>query len=171
MKKVFISFTGHRDLGNKVGEVNAFLEETMRQLILLHGYVVFICGGAMGVDTMAAAIGLRLRDEFKQTHPNLKVEVHLYLPFRNHDAKFPDRISKIVRMQMVHADEVRYIHDGEFTHKGLYQDRNKAMVDDSHGTIAIWDGNPGGTGNCVRYAQRVNQYLYHYNHKTGVLSR
>lgn len=171
MNKVCISFTGHRDLGDRTNEVASFLEETMRQLILIHGYVVFICGGAMGVDTMASGIALRLRDEFKQLHPQCKVEVHLYLPFHDHDAKFPSRISQIVRLQMIHADVVKYIHDGPFTHKGLYQDRNVAMVDDSHGTIAIWDGSPGGTGNCVRYAQRVNQHIYRYDYKTRQVSR
>ena len=39
--------------------------------------------------------------------------------------------------------------------KKAFDLRNRAMVDDCDLLIAIWDGSPGGTANCVEYAERV----------------
>lgn len=39
----------------------------------------------------------------------------------------------------------------------LMQNRNEHMVDNSEDCIAVWDGTSGGTGNCVKYAQRVGK--------------
>jgi uncharacterized phage-like protein YoqJ len=35
------------------------------------------------------------------------------------------------------------------------QVRNEWMVDHCNDLLAVWDGSDGGTGNCVRYAQRI----------------
>ncbi|PAD70641.1 hypothetical protein CHH83_02225 [Bacillus sp. 7586-K] len=39
------------------------------------------------------------------------------------------------------------------------QKRNEWMVDNSDYVIAVWDGTKGGTGNCVKYAQKQNKYI------------
>ncbi len=34
----------------------------------------------------------------------------------------------------------------------VYQKRNEWMVDRAHTLLAVWDGSPGGTNNCLEYA-------------------
>jgi uncharacterized phage-like protein YoqJ len=34
------------------------------------------------------------------------------------------------------------------------QIRNEWMVDNAHIVLALWDGSSGGTGNCIKYANR-----------------
>lgn len=36
---------------------------------------------------------------------------------------------------------------------GAFQRRNEAMVDDANKIVALWDGSPGGTANCIEYAE------------------
>ncbi len=38
-----------------------------------------------------------------------------------------------------------------------YQRRNEFMVDASDALAAFFDGSPGGTANCVRYARSVGR--------------
>jgi uncharacterized phage-like protein YoqJ len=37
--------------------------------------------------------------------------------------------------------------------------RNRWMVDNSNGVVALWDGRPGGTGNCVRYVLKSKSQI------------
>jgi len=37
------------------------------------------------------------------------------------------------------------------------QVRNEYMVDNCDTVVALWNGSPGGTGNCVRYTQQKNK--------------
>ena len=41
----------------------------------------------------------------------------------------------------------------------LMQTRNMHMVDNSEDIIAVWDGTAGGTGNCVKYAEKVGRNI------------
>jgi uncharacterized phage-like protein YoqJ len=37
------------------------------------------------------------------------------------------------------------------------QVRNMFMVDNANGILAMWDGTPGGTRNCLEYARSVGR--------------
>ena len=39
------------------------------------------------------------------------------------------------------------------------QKRNEYMVDLTDKVIAVWDGSKGGTGNCVRYAEKCGKEI------------
>ena len=41
----------------------------------------------------------------------------------------------------------------------LMQKRNEYMVDLADKVIAVWDGSKGGTGNCVRYAEKCGKEI------------
>jgi O-acetyl-ADP-ribose deacetylase (regulator of RNase III) len=50
----------------------------------------------------------------------------------------------------------------------IYQRRNERMVDLSDMVVAFWDGSSGGTGNCVRYAQKVGKKMVRFSNFSGV---
>jgi O-acetyl-ADP-ribose deacetylase (regulator of RNase III) len=50
----------------------------------------------------------------------------------------------------------------------IYQRRNERMVDLSDMVAAFWDGSSGGTGNCVRYAQKVGKKMVRFSDFSGV---
>ena len=50
--------------------------------------------------------------------------------------------------------------------KDCMQKRNRYMVDSSEIVIAVWNGNPSGTGNTVRYAQEKGKTIFVINPET-----
>lgn len=59
-------FTGHRELQtDDLPEISKRLEDTLVKLIE-QGYRYFGAGGALGFDTLAAQVDLRLRERYPQ---------------------------------------------------------------------------------------------------------
>lgn len=78
------------------------------------------------------------------------------LPFYNQHCKWPAHV------QAVHFDLLRKAADVAIVCEGEYagwkmQRRNEWMVDRADRVAALWDGSPGGTGNCIAYANRVGK--------------
>lgn len=46
---------------------------------------------------------------------------------------------------------------------GCMQWRNEWMVDRCREVLSVWDGTPGGTGNCMRYVERVGRQYRRLN--------
>ena len=55
-------------------------------------------------------------------------------------------------------DIVKLVSDEEYK-PWLMQKRNEYMVDLSDKVAAVWDGSKGGTGNCVRYAEKCGKEI------------
>lgn len=163
------AFTGHRPskLPGKYNwkhsaniELGLAIREQVEKLVE-RGVDRFICGGALGVDQMAFAVCQKL----KQTKYD-----HLYLilamPFLHQDANWPNQQDRTrLLQQRESANEVvlvdklghwKYRVDTapDIYHPEKMQRRNEYMIDHSAFLVAVWDGTHGGTGNCVRYAQR-----------------
>lgn len=51
----------------------------------------------------------------------------------------------------------------------VYQKRNEWMVDKADRILAVWDGSPGGTANCVAYAHRKDKEILRYDPKRDKL--
>jgi len=110
------------------------------------GITQVISGMALGVDQAAAQAAI-----------NVGIPVLAAIPFQ-----FQPNVWK-------HEDRVRYLSiltecseqvvlqtDRPRTDKEVARwlnERNHYMVDNCDLVIALWDGTPGGTGNCVKYAQ------------------
>ena len=100
---------------------------------------------ALGVDTWAAQLCVELGIPFDA-----------YVPFVGQESKWPNA-SRDAYVALLHkARHVRMITTGGYSN-AAFQRRNKAMVDDCDTLIAVWDGSPGGTANCVRYAEGAAQ--------------
>ena len=148
-----VCITGHRPSKLFGYDVHSSLYDTLRaeiskRLILLCNKYKEICcisGCALGTDTIFVEECQKLIDAGYNIH------IKLAIPCRNHYARWSleDRLRF---EQMVDKYDHHYVVDGPYTANCL-QLRNRYMVDHSDLILAVWDGSPSGTGNCVRYAQ------------------
>lgn len=116
-------FSGHRIMEKKEFDlVKSLLNEEILNKIN-DGVTRFIVGGAIGFDTMAAEAVLSLREDYD-------IKLILYLPCKNHFAKW--NLQDVERFEEIksRADEVKYIYSGKYI-PGCMQMRNNAMVSDS----------------------------------------
>lgn len=125
------------------------------------GFTRFICGGALGVDWMAAEEVIALKES--------KKHLTLALPFLGYNAVWPkSTINSFERNILRHADFVRYICDPPYSPIKMQQ-RNKWMVDNSDLVIAVWDSSNGGTANCVKYALEAGKSVYRMDPVTKII--
>lgn len=151
-----VCFTGHRPtkLGgyNESNPTAQHVKQRLRDEILRaidDGYTTFISGMALGVDMWAAEIVLSLRS----TNPTLKLVAAV--PFDGQERKWPTQSQVRWRDIVVRADDVAYVCEPGYAAWKM-QKRNEWMVDHSSRVIAVWDGTSGGTGNCVKYAEKAS---------------
>lgn len=146
-------FTGHRpqkfafplDCENEdYLKFNDKLESTIR-LLVQRGITDFYCGGAYGFDLMAAETVLSVKNH------NIGIRLFCVIPFKNQAAlwsnKWQERYENVLR----NSNETVMI--SENYSPGVYQKRNRYMVDHSSVLVAYFDGKPGGTKSTVNYAK------------------
>ena len=130
----------------------------------------FICGGALGFDTIAALTILKM----KEIYPNITLEIAI--PFKDQpnawfNKEDVDRYNEINRL----ADKVtfvdgldEYIDDkieiGRYSAKKLMT-RNRYMIDNADFVVALYDGQKGGTHNAVNYAKELEKDILIINPK------
>lgn len=150
-----VAFTGHRP--TKIGGYDHLspLRKMVRyalhqELVRLHEkYTVqlAITGGALGVDTDAALMANTLGIPFS-----------VYKPFEGQESKWPAESQERYRKMCGVASELKVVSEGGYSTSKM-QVRNQAMVDNCDVLVAIWDGNPSGTANCVNYAKSVGKFI------------
>ena len=141
-------FTGHRILGTdeKRNRIYEILINEIERLVEERGVDTFICGGAMGFDTLAAKAVIYL----KKKNPDIRLK--LYIPCYNHFFKWSYKDKAIWRYISSYADESIYITDGPYE-EGCMKKRNYAMVDDAHYCLAYCIKSGSGTGSTLKYAE------------------
>lgn len=140
-----VCFTGHRFIPASVTtEIRGLLENAITDAYA-KGYTRFICGGALGFDTLAARSVLSFRTE----HP--EVRLLIAVPCADQDAAWNPEDRILYRKILDSADEVRVLSERYI--RGCMQVRNRFMVDHSSLCIAwLTKLNGSGTMNTVRYA-------------------
>lgn len=130
-------FTGHRELPtDDLPEISKRLEDTLVKLIE-QGYRYFGAGGALGFDTLAAQVVLRLRERYPQ------IRLILVLPCLNQTRGWPqadiDAYEEIKRC----ADKVTYTSEHYFrgciyaaTLEDLREQEEQILVDQHDGIKA-----------------------------------
>ena len=137
-------FTGHRE--NKLQRSEKEILEDLKQAInqaIDDGYTTFITGMAYGVDIWVGELVLKKR------FWNRNIKLIAAIPFAGFESRWKDRYHKLLNK----ADEVHYICD--CYSKYAYQKRNEWMVDRYARVIAVYNGEPSGTGNTINYAKKV----------------
>ena len=145
------AFTGHRP--NKLNGYNPKdnikllwkLADVVEDLIVNQGYTAFITGMALGIDTWAAKIVLKLQEKYPH------IQLICAIPCANHSGKWREGDKKIWQEIVDRAEDVVYVSTEEYTPYCM-QARNVFMVDHCSLLVGVWDGTAGGTGNCVDYA-------------------
>lgn len=108
-------------------------------------------GMALGFDTIVAIAVLRLKKS------GYNIDLNCAIPCQNSTAKWVNkediaRFNDIIRM----ADHSIVVSDMPYQ-QYLLQVRNQYMVDHCDKVLALWDGSPGGTLNCINYAKKVKK--------------
>lgn len=148
---ITIAGTGHRpdklvSGGKRVGYTNAVLAALIglaeTELDLLKPDEV-ISGVALGWDTALAIAAIRKG-----------IPLTCAVPFEGQESKWPqesqDRYNKILSK----AKAVVVVSEGGYSAQSM-QARNVWMVDRAQKILALWNGTPGGTRNCIDYAAKV----------------
>lgn len=140
-------FTGHRIIETKRRrEVEGWLREKILDKIN-DKVEIFITGGALGFDTMAAEQVLFMREDYQD------IRLWLYLPCTNQDQEWtPSERDKYEEIKK-QADKVCYITKSEYT-DGCMKKRNRAMVDASDCGIAYVKTSHSGAAQTVKMAMK-----------------
>lgn len=143
-----VCFTGHRDLSDCDTDS---LCELVRKTILIYirrEYKNFICGGALGFDSIAAECVAELKKEYSD------IKLVLALPCRDQTAKWSsvEELSFYKKM-LGQADEV--VYTSAMYSKGCMHLRNRYMVDNSSVCIAYKTSEKGGTAYTYKYAEKA----------------
>lgn len=119
--------------------------------------VLLISGMALGVDTLWALVGLKLKYQYPH-----KFDLECAIPCANHSSRWKkvdkERHADIIKR----ASTVTMVSEEAYA-PYLMQKRNEYMVDKADILLAVWDGTKGGTGNCVKYAVKKGSTIYQYH--------
>lgn len=138
------TFTGHRNVPEKDRKI---LEEKLDILLFdlaEQGVERFICGGAIGFDTLAAQAVLRLKEK-------KNVFFELALPCKDQTLKWNGKQKAEYGRILEQADRVNMLFDKYVT--GCMQFRDAFMVDNSDILVSYYRGRPGGTQYTYLYAE------------------
>lgn len=144
METTFCAFSGHRDIPESAAEpLRRLLREKIASLVS-EGVCGFLCGGAMGFDTMAAELVLEARNRFPG------VTLTLALPCPEQADRWPYRAKQHYEAIRDAADEVVYV-SAHYTRYCMMQ-RNRYLVDHASLLLCYLTGTTGGTAGTVKYA-------------------
>lgn len=149
VKSVTCCFTGHRKLEHTEKKIKSMLLIFIEQAIIKKGYNHFICGGAVGFDTIAAETVLCLKNKF--SHITLEIAI----PCLNQTKKWNNEQKGKYEDILKQADKTTLI--SQVYNPYCMQLRNKYMVDNSTLIIAYFNNKSGGTKNTIEYAKRQNK--------------
>lgn len=148
MRETTCCFTGHRDIFPPISEhlKNLVTQEVTK--LIENGVDTFICGGAVGFDTLCAFCIIKL----KETYKNIKLV--LFLPHQNQDRFYNEKNKAFYEHIKHNADKI--IYTSKYYSSGCLHFRNRCMVDNSKYVIAYCTKNYGGSYYTKEYAKLNN---------------
>ena len=153
-------FTGHRQLSTPQKKLEEELFIQIQGAIAM-GYNHFICGGAVGFDTLAAERVIYARVAYKQP-----ITLEIAVPCKNQDAKWSERQKRRYEAILEMADTITMVSENEYQ-PGYMEQRNKYMVDQSPLVIAYKEpGRAGGTKQTIEYAKSQGRKIWHIGGNT-----
>lgn len=154
------AFSGHRPnklpwRGNETDPrckaLKAALEAQITAQIEV-GCTEFLSGMALAVDTWAAEIVLKLREE------NPALHLHCILPCADQDAKWSASARGWYHAILEQADSI--VRVSRENTKNCMLERNQFLVRYAPTLIAVYNGEPrGGTAATIRYARKLERRI------------
>lgn len=146
--KIRAMITGHRP--SKLGgygpsplqtTIRTWMRAELGLLLAEHGVdnVRAISGMALGVDQWWAEEALFMG-----------IRLGAFVPFAGQEAVWPRESQEHYRSLLARCESVITCSTGGYAARKM-QIRNEQMVDAAQVHLAVWDGTPGGTANCVAY--------------------
>jgi uncharacterized phage-like protein YoqJ len=139
---MIVAGTGHRL--NRLGygaEVEKRLEDLAIAALKKVKATRVITGMAVGWDMALARGAMALELPFVAAVPCLE-----------HDSRWSAAVKAEYQKMLSNASEVVLVSNAPFSSR-VMQIRNEWLVDRCEMLLALWNGDPSGTGNCVKYAQ------------------
>ena len=146
-----VAFTGHRGLKHSAVVVYLRLFRTIKKLIG-EGADTFICGGAIGFDTMAAQVVLLLRKRYP-------IKLRIVVPCKDQDARFSAAQKQEYARILAAADEVTVL--AERYYRGCMHVRNRYMVEGCNLLVSYCYDSKGGSAYTTNFAlEREKPVIY-----------
>lgn len=146
------SFTGHRSIAAEIRAELINLLSRAVEYAYNEGCRDFICGGALGFDTLAAREVIR----FRMTHKG--VRLILALPCIEQDLKWSEAQRNAYNFTLSAADEVIYTSDA-YT-KTCMAERNRFLAEKCDMLIAYAGRSSSGAAQTLRMAEREGKRIY-----------
>jgi len=137
-----VATTGHRPKSLPTGYDLVPLIALAKPWLAARNPNAVISGVALGWDTAVALAALELG-----------IPVHAYIPFIGQADAWPAHSHAAYQQLLLRCESQKVVSPGGYEVWKM-QARNEAMVDDCDMVLALWNGEKGGTGNCVRYAEK-----------------
>lgn len=155
LKSKTVCFTGHRAQKlpwgfNEKDERCIAMKETLKAEIeeaIAGGYRRFICGMALGFDTICAETLIKLKKKYDDIY------LEGAIPCKNQDGNWSKEHKARYKKLLKLLDKVYYVRE-EYTGAECMLERNRYMVDNSSLIIALFNGNNGGTKYTIDYARQ-----------------
>ena len=142
-RKTTACFSGHRIIQDNIFVIRQDIDHAVLSAYQL-GYRNFLCGGALGFDTIAAEEILNLKKNYKD------IKLYMIIPCASQASHWSEN-DRIKHNHIIsQADSSVILSDYYFT--GCMQNRNRCMVDHSSLCICYMKELKGGTWSTVRYA-------------------
>lgn len=104
-----------------------------------------ISGMALGWDQALASAAVELG-----------VPLVAAVPFEGQEMRWPESSRREYQLLLRRAAEVVIVSPGSFSVRSMHR-RNEWMTDRCDLLMALYDGSPSGTGNCIRYAENAGR--------------
>ena len=142
-KEISCCFTGHRTVGEdlNVDELKSVIKRVAQQ-----GYTRFLCGMAVGFDSLCFDVCKELKKEIPQ------ITLVACVPCKNQDAYFSKQEKAAYKARLSCADEVIVLSPHYF--EGCMQVRNRYMVDHSSVLITYLRKEEGGAFYTSTYGEK-----------------
>lgn len=145
MSDLVVAGTGHRidKIRDRTVEVIAATLEFLAEVQPSH----VISGMATGFDQILAAAAR-----------NIGIPWTAAIPFPGQHLRWPQQDQDTYHCLLESASDIVVVSPS-YTGPWVMQVRNEWMVDRCGLLVSCWDGSPGGTANCLRYARRVGRVV------------
>ena len=144
-------FTGNRVISDDLDVMTAKIQRIIYNMYD-RGFTNFVCGGALGFDTMVARQVIKLKRCCKE------VKLILVLPCKDQAKKWNYGQRKEYREIKELADEVDILYE-EYPGEFCFMERNKKMVDMSS-MVVSYVRHAGGASKTLEYAKKQGKDVY-----------
>lgn len=170
---MIVAGTGHRPDKLYLG----YSDEGLKILVKLA--VIYLKSSPEPIDAVISGLALGWDTALALAAVKLKIPLIAAIPFEGQEKMWKE--SDVIRWQKLKeyaqlTGKVHIVCKGGYSPAKM-QTRNKWMVDNCHEVVSLWDGSPGGTKNCINYAEGKKKiknlweeyHLLVYLHKLGKL--